>query len=74
LGGLRIALAGAWGLETVAELLGSNSGIGEIIRVVSGQADIVGIMAAVLAISTVAVLSDGAVVLAAQRVLRWRAP
>lgn len=74
LGGLRIALAGAWGLETVAELLGSNRGIGMIIRVIVGQADTVGIMAAVVAISMVAVLFDGAIVVTAKRVLRWRAP
>jgi ABC-type nitrate/sulfonate/bicarbonate transport system permease component len=72
LGGLRIALAGAWGLEAVAELLGSNSGIGMIIRVIAGQADTVGIMASVAAISTVAVLCDGAIVLAARIFLRWR--
>jgi ABC-type nitrate/sulfonate/bicarbonate transport system permease component len=74
LGGLRIALAGAWSLETVAELLGSNSGIGMVIRVIAGQADTVGIMAAVIAISMVAVLFDGAVAVIAKSALRWRAP
>jgi ABC-type nitrate/sulfonate/bicarbonate transport system permease component len=73
LGGLRIALAGAWGLEAVAELLGSNSGIGMIIRVIAGQADTMGLMAAVVALSTVAVLCDGAVVFAVRTLTRWRA-
>jgi ABC-type nitrate/sulfonate/bicarbonate transport system permease component len=72
LGGLRIALAGAWGLETVAELLGSSIGIGVMIRVLTSQADTIGIMAAVVAISTVAVLADAALYLAARRVLRWK--
>jgi ABC-type nitrate/sulfonate/bicarbonate transport system permease component len=31
LGGFRIALAGSWGLEAVAELLGSQSGTGKIL-------------------------------------------
>lgn len=72
LAGLRIALAGAWGLEAVAELLGSNTGIGVIIRVIAGQADTRGIMASVVALSTVAVLCDGALVLAVRTLLRWR--
>lgn len=72
LGGLRIALAGAWGLETVAELLGSSVGIGVMIRVLTGQADTIGIMAAVVAISTVAVLFDACLYLAARRGLRWK--
>ena len=72
LGGLRIALAGAWGLETVAELLGSNKGVGVIIRVVEGQADVVGIMATVATIALVAVLFDGMIVLTSRTVLRWR--
>jgi ABC-type nitrate/sulfonate/bicarbonate transport system permease component len=74
LGGLRIALAGAWGLESVAELLGSNIGVGVMIRVILGQADTVGIMACVVAISTAAVLFDGLVFLVAKRTLRWRTP
>lgn len=72
LGGLRIALAGAWGLQTVAELLGSSIGIGVMIRVLTGQADTIGIMAAVVAISTVAVLADAGLYLAARRGLRWK--
>lgn len=72
LGGVRIALAGAWGLEVVAELLGSSIGIGVMIRVLAGQADTVGLMASVLAISSVAVICDGIVYFAVRRFLRWK--
>ena len=32
IGGFRIALAGAWGLEAIAELLGAQHGIGFLIN------------------------------------------
>ena len=48
LGGFRIALAGAWGLEAVAELLGSQSGIGKVLEVLAGATDPQGIIATLL--------------------------
>lgn len=65
LGGIRIALAGAWGLEAIAELLGAQQGIGKIIEVLSGSLDVEGIFAALLVLGIVAVVADmiaGAVV------------
>lgn len=58
LGGIRIALAGAWGLEAIAELLGAQRGIGKIIEVLSGSLDVEGIFAALLFLGIVAVVSD----------------
>ena len=58
LGGIRIALAGAWGLEAVAELLGAQQGIGKIIQVLAGSTDIQGIFAALLVLGVVAILFD----------------
>jgi len=54
LGGVRIALAGSWGLEAIAELLGSQQGMGKIIEVLAGATDVEGIMAALLLLGIVA--------------------
>ena len=43
LGGFRIALAGCWGLEAVAELLGSQTGIGKVLEVLADATDPQGI-------------------------------
>ena len=40
-GGIRIALAGAWGLEAISELLGAPDGMGKVISALAadGRAD-----------------------------------
>src|SRR5262249_26961837 len=48
LGGVRIALAGAWGLEAIAELLGAQYGIGKIVQVLAGATDVEGNFAALI--------------------------
>lgn len=72
LGGIRIALAGAWGLEAIAELLGAQQGIGKIIEVLSGSLDIEGIFAALLVLGTIAVLFDYLVAQAVNYATRWK--
>lgn len=71
LGGIRIALAGAWGLEAIAELLGLPNGIGKIIQVLSQQTDAEGIMAALVFLGAVAVLFDGLTANAFRWLTRW---
>jgi ABC-type nitrate/sulfonate/bicarbonate transport system permease component len=71
LGGLRIALAGAWGLEAIAELLGSQAGMGKIIEVLSGATDPQGIMAALLVLGFTAVIADALAALAVARLAAW---
>ncbi len=73
LGGLRIALAGAWGLEAVAELLGSQSGMGKVIEVLAGATDPQGIMAALLVLGLTAVVADLLAAWAVARLTRWSA-
>jgi ABC-type nitrate/sulfonate/bicarbonate transport system permease component len=73
LGGLRIALAGAWGLEAVSELLGSQQGIGKVLEVLAGATDPEGIMANLLLLGLVAILVDGALALAVARFATWNA-
>lgn len=72
LGGVRIALAGAWGLEAISELLGAQSGMGRIIKVLAGTTDIQGIMAALLLLGLVAVLFDAAAAVFFAWLTRWR--
>jgi len=71
LGGIRIALAGAWGLEAIAELLGSQHGIGKIVQVLAGSTDILGIFAALLVLGVVAVLFDALAALLFSHLAAW---
>jgi ABC-type nitrate/sulfonate/bicarbonate transport system permease component len=71
LGGIRIALAGAWGLEAIAELLGSQHGIGKIVQVLAGSTDILGIFAALLVLGVVAVLFDALAALLFSHIAAW---
>jgi len=73
LGGIRIALGGAWGLEAIAELLGLPDGIGKIIQVLSQQTDAEGIMAAIVFLGAVAVLFDALTAVAFRWLTRWSA-
>jgi ABC-type nitrate/sulfonate/bicarbonate transport system permease component len=73
LGGLRIALAGAWGLEAVAELLGSHSGIGKVLEVLAGATDPQGIMATLLMLGLTAIIVDALAAFAVARTTKWNA-
>jgi ABC-type nitrate/sulfonate/bicarbonate transport system permease component len=67
LGGIRIALAGAWGLEAISELLGSQTGMGKVLEVLAGATDPEGIMAVLLLLGFVAIAVDAL----AGRVIAW---
>lgn len=71
LGGIRIALAGCWGLEAIAELLGSQYGIGKIIEVLASATDVQGIFAALLVLGLVAVLCDALAALGISWIAGW---
>ena len=71
LGGVRIALAGCWGLQAIAELLGSQYGIGKIIEVLAGATDVQGIFAALLVLGVVAVACDALAAFAIARIAAW---
>ena len=73
LGGLRIALAAAWGLEAIAELLGAQEGIGKIIEVLAGATDVEGIMAALLLLGAVAIAADALMAVLIARLTPWSA-
>lgn len=73
LGGLRIALAGAWGLEAISELLGAQSGMGKVLEVLAGATDPQGIMATLLVLGLTAIVADGLMGLAVARLAQWNA-
>jgi ABC-type nitrate/sulfonate/bicarbonate transport system permease component len=74
LGGVRIALAGAWGLEAIAELMGAQYGIGKIVQLLAGATDVGGIFACLLVLGVVAVLCDVAAAWAITRLAAWNQP
>jgi len=74
LGGIRIALAGAWGLEAIAELLASQRGLGKLMKSITAGSDIQGLFAALLLLGMTAALFDLLVSLVFARLTRWRAP
>ncbi len=71
LGGLRIALAGAWGLEAISELLGSQEGMGKILEVLAGATDTEGIMAALLLLGFCAIVADALAAWMVRRLAAW---
>ena len=72
LGGVRIALAGAWGLEAIAELLGAQRGIGKLIESITGASDVESLFAALILLGITAVLFDVVVAFGFARLTRWR--
>jgi len=72
LGGLRISLAFAWGLEVFAETLGAPSGIGQAILTLANTDDVAGILACVLLIGLTAIVFDVVLVFGAKVVSAWR--
>ena len=60
-GGIRIALAGAWGLEAFSELLGAPKGIGRVIQAMAADMDTQMMVAAIMALAVVAVAFDVAI-------------
>lgn len=71
LGGVRIALAGAWGLEAIAELLGSQYGIGKAIELFAGATDVEGIFAALLVLGIVAEVFDAIAAFCFGKMTTW---
>jgi len=71
-GGVRIALAGAWGLEAFSELLGAPKGIGRVIQAMAEDMDTQMVFAAIMALAIVAVAFDGAIGGAFDFITRWK--
>lgn len=72
LGGIRIALAGAWGLEAIVELLASQRGLGKLIRSITAVSDVESLFAALLLLALTAATFDAIVATLFARITRWR--
>lgn len=70
-GGLRIALAGAWGLAAVTEMLGGQYGSGRVLSALRSVYDLTGIMAIVMLLGAMAIVLDWLLVLLRHSLLRW---
>ena len=58
LGGIRIAFASSWGLECLAELLGSQRGLGKLIESITNASDTDNLFAALLLLGLAALFCD----------------
>lgn len=70
-GGFRIALAGAWGLAGIAELLGSQQGAGFLIKFYSTAFEVNGMLALIILLGLIALAVDRIVVEASRYLTRW---
>jgi len=71
IGGLRITLASAWGLEVFAEILGAPSGIGQAIKALTNLSNVPGLLACVVMVAVTAIVTDILLVALARRVAAW---
>jgi ABC-type nitrate/sulfonate/bicarbonate transport system permease component len=71
MGGLRITLASAWGLEVFAEILGAPSGMGQAIKALTNLNNVSGLLACVVIIAVTAIFTDALLVALARRVASW---
>ena len=71
LGGLRITLASAWGLETFAEILGAPSGIGQAIKALTNLNNASGLLACVAMVAAAAILTDLMLLMLFRHITRW---
>src|SRR6266446_3501837 len=70
-GGLRITLASAWGLEVFAEILGAPSGLGQAIKALTNLNNVSGLLACVVIIAATAILTDALLFVLARRIAAW---
>jgi ABC-type nitrate/sulfonate/bicarbonate transport system permease component len=71
IGAFRIALAGAWGLEAIAELLGAQQGTGFLIFFFTQTYSIQKIMAIVVILGLTAIFFDRLTMAGARMIVRW---
>lgn len=71
IGGLRITLASAWGLEIFAEILGAPSGVGQAIKAFTNLNNVSGLLACVVLVAVTAIITDILLVALARRITAW---
>jgi ABC-type nitrate/sulfonate/bicarbonate transport system permease component len=71
--GLRVSMAAAWSLQTVAELVGGKHGAGRIIAAMANLSNTTLVIAMVVCLAVTAVGVDAIFALLAKRTQRWAA-
>lgn len=74
IGAVRVALAAGWGLQCVAELLGSSVGIGRVIEVTASIQATTDLVATLVWVVLAAVAIDALVAAAGGYLVRWKEP
>ncbi len=70
-GGFRIALAGAWGLAAIAELLGAQEGAGFLIKFYATAFVVDGMISLVVLLGLIAIFVDRIAVFGLSYLMRW---
>ena len=70
-GGLRVAVGIAWGVQIVSELMGGKFGMGRVFSAMISFQALDAIIVGIIWISLVAALVDLALVLLLRRITRW---
>ena len=70
-GGLRVAVGIAWGVQIVAELMGGKLGMGRVFSAMISFQALDAIIVGIIWISLAAALVDLALVLLLRRITRW---
>jgi ABC-type nitrate/sulfonate/bicarbonate transport system permease component len=71
IGGIRVALSTAWGMEIVAELMGSYWGVGKVLALLVPFMDTGAVIASIIWVSLIGVVVDRIMVLVLRRWTRW---
>jgi ABC-type nitrate/sulfonate/bicarbonate transport system permease component len=70
--GLRVSLAAAWSMESVAEVIGGAQGAGRVIATMAHVSNTEILLAMVVCLAVVAVLLDGALAAIGSRLVTWK--
>jgi ABC-type nitrate/sulfonate/bicarbonate transport system permease component len=71
IGAVRVAIATAWGLQVVGELLGTMMGVGKLFSILSMLLATADILALVLWLTIIAIVTDVVITRLARRMTRW---
>jgi NitT/TauT family transport system permease protein len=70
--GFRIAMPYSIGGAVVAEIISANRGLGYLVQLSAMNFDTIGVFAALIAVTLIVFICNGAVDIAERRLLRWR--
>jgi NitT/TauT family transport system permease protein len=72
--GFRIAMPYSIGGAVVAEIISANRGLGYLVQLSAMNFDTTGVFVALIAVTLIVFICNGAVEVSERRLLRWRPP